>query len=196
MGGVEDLRPMARNVRAAAAVAATVLLLALPVLVARPAVDAAPAPELRLLGSVPAADEEVARAPRLARAVFNRPVEDLEPRLVVVDADGERVDAGVEEPPSPAVIDASLPSDLPAGEYVAHWRVEVGGEPMEGAWRFHVLDDPAAASEASGAEAGGRSRGPAAVVAAVLALAVGAATAWRVAVGPERSPWTARRTGS
>jgi copper resistance protein C len=106
-------------------------------------VPAAPA-GTELLGTMPADGESRERPPEVARAVFSTPVEPGDPALEVRDADGDRVDAeDAGAGPSPAVIEVSLPEDLPAGEYEATWRaVAPDGEPMEGSWTFTLLEGP------------------------------------------------------
>jgi methionine-rich copper-binding protein CopC len=124
---------------------AAVLLLVLAVASGTAATASAdPSTEIDLLGTMPPANAEVARPPEVARAVFSGPIEPSGPGLEVHNADGERVDGGVVEPaPSPAVIDAVLPVDLPAGEYRASWQVRSEtGEVAEGSWEFVVLDPP------------------------------------------------------
>jgi copper resistance protein C len=137
-------RRTARRRRAAVA-AALLGLVAMPafVLAGLSPVLAAPM-GTELLGTMPAADEARERPPEVARAVFSTPVEPGDPALEVRATDGDRVDEGdAGAGPSPAVIEVSLPEDLPAGEYEATWRaVAPDGEPMEGAWTFTLLEDP------------------------------------------------------
>jgi methionine-rich copper-binding protein CopC len=151
-------------VRLVAIVALSTLALAAPA-----AVLAAPA-GTELLGTMPAADEARDRPPEVARAVFATPVEPGDPALEVRDENGRRVDEGdAGAGPSAAVIEVSLPEDLPAGGYEATWRaVSPDGEPLDGSWTFTILEDPA-----------GEGTGRTGLVAlAVLVLVLAAVAVW------------------
>jgi copper resistance protein C len=141
---------------------------------------AAASGELALLGSLPAADEEVDRPPEVARAVFSAPVEPDGEGLQVHDASGDRVDDGArQEPPSPAVVEVPLPDDLPAGEYVASWSVRsADGETLEGSWSFTVLGT-GSATPAGASDSGPIARGSAITV-ALLALLLASGGLWAV----------------
>jgi copper resistance protein C len=146
-------------------------MLALSVLIpVTPTAGLAAAADTELLGTMPAAGEARERPSEVARAVFSTPVEPGDPALEVRDEGGERVDeADAGAGPSAAVIEVSLPEDLPAGEYEATWRaVSPDGEPLEGSWRFTILEDPE-----------GEGPGRAGLVAlAVLVLLLAAGSIW------------------
>lgn len=100
--------------------------------------------EPELLGTMPGSDEVLEKAPTIARAVFDRPVNPEDPGLVVVSAEGDRVDEG--DPglgDSPLVVEVSLPPDLPPGDYTASWQVRTDdGGVHEGQWRFRFGERP------------------------------------------------------
>lgn len=76
-------------------------------------------------------------------AVFDTAVDPETVATRVVDEAGDRLDgddAGVGAGPS--TIEVSLPPDLPAGTYTATWETGFDAvDDLEGAWRFHVLED-------------------------------------------------------
>lgn len=76
-----------------------------------------------LVESVPADRAAVADPPPAVRLTFSEPVEAATGALRVFDADAERIDLGPIPTDDPAVVAVALPADLPAGGYVATYRV-------------------------------------------------------------------------
>ncbi len=131
--------------------------------------DPAPLLGTRPMEGAVLTSEEV---PPTARAVFAEPVAPGDPAVEVRDAEGRRVDRGDDGAgPSPAVVEVSLPQDLPAGDYVARWTVrdrDGDTDELSGSWGFEVV-------AADGGLLGGRSGAPDLAIAVVAAVAVSGA---------------------
>ncbi len=90
-----------------------------------------------VLGSSPADRSSVPVAPSEVRISFSEAVNPSLGGLQVLDADGNRVDVGSGDQPTPEVLRVSLRTDIEPGTYIANYRViSADGHPIAGAIVF------------------------------------------------------------
>jgi copper transport protein len=108
--------------------------------------------------SVPAAGAQLADPPPLISLRFSERVELLDDAVVLLDADGARIDLG-DPTADGSVVTATVP-DLPEGAYVVDWQVvSADGHPVAGAFTFTVGNatpiDPSTVAPPSGTSSSG-----------------------------------------
>ncbi len=107
-----------------------------------------------LISSDPADGAVLNSAPATVRLTFDQPVQDFEPVVTVLGADGQRYESGAPQVDSTEVTAAvaALPG---AGDYTIAYRVvSADGHPVQGEIKFR-LDAPGSASAGASASATG-----------------------------------------
>lgn len=93
----------------------------------------------RLVTSSPVDGDRLAASPSTVSFTFSEPVTTGLGGITVLNADAERVDTGTTNRPSPNQVSANLDPDLPAGTYLAAYRVvSADGHIVTGAAAFGV----------------------------------------------------------
>jgi copper transport protein len=110
-----------------------------------------------LESTTPADGQSVPTAPQIVSATFTETISADVGGLTIRNTDGDRVDQG-NSSANGTTLSVTVPTDLPAGTYVATYRVlSADGHPVSGSWLFGVGTapvDPSAASATGTGDAG------------------------------------------